>query len=79
MAMAHRENERRPELFSYTEVVFPHHREKVLIGTPGYEVKVGTGVTRGFHFGHPDRAGRRRVRGGPRPATSTSASTRSST
>jgi hypothetical protein len=31
--------------------VFPHNREKVLIGTPGWEMSVGTGVTRGFSWG----------------------------
>jgi len=46
-----RENESRPELFSYFEFVIPHSEEKVLIGTPGVELKVGTGLTRGFHWG----------------------------
>jgi hypothetical protein len=40
-----------PEMFSYAEVVAPHHKEKVLIGTAGWQVKVGTGVTRGFRWG----------------------------
>ncbi len=46
-----KETESRPELFSYTEVVFPHAKAKDLIGTPGWEVKVGTGVIRGFRWG----------------------------
>lgn len=46
-----KETERRPEFFSYAEVVFPHNRAKLLIGTPGWEVKVGTGLTRGFNWG----------------------------
>lgn len=46
-----RETERRPEWFSYGEVVFPHHGDKVLIGSPGWEFKAGTGVTRGFSWG----------------------------
>lgn len=46
-----KETERRPEFFSYAEVVFPHHRNKRLIGTAGWEVVVGTGVTRGFKWG----------------------------
>lgn len=41
----------RPELFSYFEFVVPHNQEKLLIGTPGWELKFGTGVTRGFHWG----------------------------
>jgi hypothetical protein len=46
-----KETERRPEFFSYAEVVFPHHRNKHLIGTAGWEGVVGTGVTRGFKWG----------------------------
>lgn len=40
-----------PEFFSFAEVVLPHAKEKVLIGTPGLQVKVGTGVIRGFRWG----------------------------
>jgi hypothetical protein len=46
-----REDESRPELFSFFEVVFPHSQDKLLIGTPGWELKFGTGLTRGFHWG----------------------------
>jgi hypothetical protein len=46
-----RENERRPEFFSYGEVVFPHSTDKVLIGTPDWELKFGTGLIRGFMWG----------------------------
>ena len=46
-----RETARRPEMFSYAEVVFPHSEEKVLIGTSDWQVKAGTGVTRGFRWG----------------------------
>jgi len=46
-----KEDERRPEVFSYAEVVFPHHKKKTLIGTPGVELKLGTGVIRGFSWG----------------------------
>lgn len=45
------ETSRRPELFSYTEVVFPFQRDKAIIGTSDWEFKVGTGVTRGFSIG----------------------------
>lgn len=45
------ENKRHPEIFSYTSVVFPHNKNKNLIGTSGWEVNVGTGVTRGFKHG----------------------------
>jgi hypothetical protein len=43
-----KETERRPELFSYTEFVVPHAKDKVLIGTPGVELKCGAGLIRGF-------------------------------
>lgn len=46
-----KEDERRPEFFSYAEVTFPHHRNKHLIGTPGWEMKAGTGLTKGFNWG----------------------------
>lgn len=46
-----KESERRPELFSYGEVVFPHHKEKGLIGTADWELKVGSGLIRGFTWG----------------------------
>ena len=46
-----KETERRPEFFSYAEVVFPHHRNKHLIGTPNWVWIAGTGVTRGFKWG----------------------------
>lgn len=45
------ETESRPELFSYGEVVFPSNRDKLLIGTPDVELKLGTGIIRGFTWG----------------------------
>jgi hypothetical protein len=45
------ETKRRPEFFSFADVVFPHAKRKNLIGTPGWEFKVGSGVTRGFKWG----------------------------
>jgi hypothetical protein len=45
------ETESRPELFSYFEAVIPHAQEKVLIGTPGWELKLGTGLVKGFGWG----------------------------
>lgn len=47
----HRETEERPELFSFAEMVVPHHRDRPLTGTAGLELKFGTGVTRGFSWG----------------------------
>ncbi len=46
-----RENDRRPEVFSYFEVVFPSNKTKPLIGTSHYEYKFGTGFIRGFKWG----------------------------
>jgi hypothetical protein len=46
-----KENERRPEFWSYFEVVFPFQRDRVLIGTQDWEVVQGFGLTRGFRWG----------------------------
>lgn len=46
-----RETESRPEIFSYFEAVTPQQKDKVLIGTPDWEFKLGTGVTKGFSWG----------------------------
>ncbi|UCF78871.1 MAG: hypothetical protein JSW03_00910 [Candidatus Eiseniibacteriota bacterium] len=45
------EREGRPEVFSYFEAVAPVQREKLLIGTPDWEFKLGTGLVRGFSWG----------------------------
>jgi hypothetical protein len=45
------ETESRPEFFSYFEAVSPQQSDKVLIGTPDWEYKLGFGVVRGFGFG----------------------------
>lgn len=41
----------RPELFSYFEAVAPVQTKKLLIATPDWEFKFGTGLTRGFAWG----------------------------
>jgi hypothetical protein len=41
----------RPEVFSYGEIVVPHRRDRRLTGTPGWELKFGTGLVRGFRWG----------------------------
>jgi len=46
-----RENEGRPEVFSYFETVSPNGRDKVLIGTPDWEFKFGGGLIKGSRFG----------------------------
>ncbi len=46
-----KENVRRPEVFSYFEIVFPSNKEKLLIGTSDYEFKLGAGLLRGFKWG----------------------------
>lgn len=45
------ETERRPEVFGYFEAVSPQQREKLLIGTPDWELKGGVGVVRGYRWG----------------------------
>lgn len=46
-----RETDRRPEVFSYFETAFPFQRSRQLIGTRDWELKLGTGVVRGFRWG----------------------------
>ena len=46
-----KETDTRPEFFSYVETVFPLQRSKPLTGTPEWEFKFGTGVTRGLRWG----------------------------
>ena len=46
-----KENEHRPEFWSYFEVVFPFQRDRVLIGTQDWEVIQGFALTRGFRWG----------------------------
>ena len=46
-----RETTSHPEFFSYFEAVMPRNESKPLIGTPEWELKAGTGMTRGFHWG----------------------------
>jgi hypothetical protein len=46
-----RESEGSPEIFTYFEAVSPQQEDKVLIGTPDWEFKLGFGVVRGFSWG----------------------------
>ncbi|MEW6014761.1 MAG: hypothetical protein AB1690_05525, partial [Candidatus Zixiibacteriota bacterium] len=46
-----KESEKRPELFSYFEAVSPQQKDKVLIGTPDWELKLGSGIIKGFKWG----------------------------
>jgi hypothetical protein len=45
------ESGRRPELFSYSEVFFPHDKEKPLVGTADWVFHGGIGAIRGFRWG----------------------------
>jgi hypothetical protein len=45
------ESERRPELFSYAEIVIPHDSDQPLAGTPDLVLNGGLGVIRGFRWG----------------------------
>jgi hypothetical protein len=40
-----------PEVFSYYETVFPLQKDKKLIGTQDWELKLGIGVMKGFRWG----------------------------
>jgi hypothetical protein len=45
------ESATRPEVFSYVETVFPFQKSKRLIGTQDWELKLGSGLVRGFAWG----------------------------
>ena len=45
------EKANRPEWFSYLEVDFPFQRNRLIIGTQGWEFKYGVGAIKGFSFG----------------------------
>lgn len=45
------ETARRPELWSYLDVVYPINQRKLIIGSSGWDVELGVGVTRGFRWG----------------------------
>ncbi len=45
------EDEKRPEIFSYYETVFPLQKNKQIIGTSIWEFKLGTGLIKGFRWG----------------------------
>jgi len=45
------ENKDTPELFSYFEYVLPTGEKNSLIGTSSWELKLGTGLIKGFHWG----------------------------
>jgi len=46
-----KENLKRPEMFGYVEVDFPFQRNRLIIGTQGWEYKFGVGAIKGFSFG----------------------------
>jgi len=45
------EDERRPEIWSYLDVVYPTNKRSPLIGNAGVQSELGLGVTRGFKWG----------------------------
>jgi hypothetical protein len=45
------ENEHRPEMFSFFEVVFPFQKEKVLLGTQDWEYALGFAAIKGHPWG----------------------------
>ena len=46
-----KEDEGRPELWSYLDVGYPTNEGEPLIGTVGWEAELGVGLTRGFKWG----------------------------
>ena len=46
-----RENEHRPEIYTFFETVFPLQRTRHIIGTQDWEFSAGFGLTRGFSWG----------------------------
>jgi len=46
-----RENEHRPEVYTFFETVFPLQRTRHIIGTQDWEFSAGFGLTRGFTWG----------------------------
>jgi len=46
-----RENEHRPEVFTFFETVLPLQRTRHIIGTQDWEFSAGFGLTRGFSWG----------------------------
>ena len=50
--MAGGRTEHRPEWYSFVKVAFPRRgADEPLIGTPDWEVGLGTGLVRGFDWG----------------------------
>lgn len=47
----HRETERRPELWSYLDIVYPLNRQAKIVGSDGYDIEWGLGLTRGYRWG----------------------------
>jgi hypothetical protein len=45
------ETEKRPELWGYLDIVYPINKRKLIIGSDGWDLEWGTGLTRGFTLG----------------------------
>jgi len=45
------ETERRPEFWGYLDIVYPINKDKLLIGSDGWDLEWGTGLTRGLKWG----------------------------
>jgi len=41
----------RPELWSYLDVVYPINKDKLIIGSDGFDIEFGTAITRGYRWG----------------------------
>ncbi|MGH8014589.1 MAG: hypothetical protein ACREBV_00160 [Candidatus Zixiibacteriota bacterium] len=49
-----KETAAKPEIYSFLEVVYPFNKDKDLTGTSDYELKLGSGLVRGFKWGTMD-------------------------
>lgn len=45
------ETEKRPELWGYLDIVYPINKKALIIGSDGWDLEWGTGLTRGFKWG----------------------------
>jgi hypothetical protein len=46
-----RETETRPELWGYVDIVYPLNKQARIIGSDGWDIESGVGLTRGFSWG----------------------------
>ena len=45
------ETERRPEVWSYLDIVYPINKRGRIVGSDGFDIELGLGLTRGYRWG----------------------------